>query len=201
MAELFTPDATWEQFALPDADIARLRSLPLPARALHALTVQTAWRQDDIMLFGKPVRQPRLHAWHGDANAAYTYSGLRNAPLPWTPLLSDIKQRVEAACSATFNSVLLNLYRDQQDSMGMHADDERALGPAPVIASLSLGATRRFILKHRSNRQVQPVRLDLADGDLLLMKGMTQANWKHGLPKQRANCEPRLNLTFRSVWP
>jgi alkylated DNA repair dioxygenase AlkB len=99
-----------------------------------------------------------------------------------------------------FNSVLLNYYRDHRDSMGFHSDDERELGPTPIIASVSLGATRTFVLKHKTRPELKPIRLELPSGSLLLMKGLTQKNWKHGIDKQSKPCGPRVNLTFRQIF-
>ncbi len=199
MDDLLTRADEWQPLNLPDADIALLPALRVTEGALNMLIADTPWRQDDIVLFGKRMQQPRLHAWYGDPGASYTYSGLRNTPTPWTALLADIKARVEAVCGVAFNSVLLNLYRDHRDSMGAHSDDERALGPAPTIASLSLGATRAFVLKHRHRADIKPVRLALHNGSLLLMRGQTQVHWKHSVPKKTHFCAPRVNLTFRSI--
>lgn len=200
--DLFGNSTRWERLAVPDADVRILRSLDLgaPAAAVLAqLLGEVAWRQESIVLFGKPMLQPRLLAWHGDAGAAYTYSGVRHEPLAWTPLLASIRQSVQAATGLDFNSVLLNLYRDERDSMGMHADDEPELGPEPAIASLSLGEERTLVLRHRRDRSVRSWRLPLPSGSLLLMQGATQANWHHGVPKRTAPCGPRVNLTFRRV--
>ena len=146
-------------------------------------------------MYGKRHLQPRLTAWYGDAS--YTYSGLRLAPLAWTPLLDEIRTAVEAACARRFNSVLLNLYRDERDSMGMHSDDEPELGPLPAIASLSYGATRTFILKHKRDKLT--LRLPLSAGGLLLMSGATQQNWLHGINKSTRSLGGRINLTFRYI--
>ena len=173
------------------------------AAALLALLTDTvAWEQRSIRLFGQLVPQPRLTAWYGDADARYAYSGLRWVPRPWLPALADLRRRVEVATGTAFNSVLLNLYRNGQDSMGWHADDEPELGPAPTIASLSLGATRRFRLRPRPGGpavDVPPLGLDLPAGSLLLMRPPTQAHWQHALPKTARPTGPRLNLTFRQV--
>jgi alkylated DNA repair dioxygenase AlkB len=185
-----------------DADLSML---PAPAwrmaphALMHALSTQTPWRQDRIVVWGQSHLQPRLSAWYGDADSQYTYSGLAMTPTPWTPLLADLKAQVEDLCQARFNSVLLNLYRDQRDSMGMHSDDEPELGAQPVIASLSLGETRTLVFKHRHRSDLAPVRLPLNDGSLLLMQGATQAHWKHGIAKQTRPLGPRLNLTFRWI--
>jgi alkylated DNA repair dioxygenase AlkB len=121
-------------------------------------------------------------------------------PLAWTETLSAIRTRVEDATQTKFNSVLLNYYRNQNDSMGLHSDDEPELGPQPVIASVSLGERRTFILKHKRRRDLKPVRLPLESGSLLLMKGDTQLNWKHGIHKESRPCGPRVNLTFRRIY-
>jgi alkylated DNA repair dioxygenase AlkB len=145
--------------------------------------------------------QPRLTAWYGDATARYSYSGLDLTPQPWTPALLALRTQVEQATGVTFNSVLLNLYRTGQDSMGWHADDEPELGPEPVIASISLGATRRFRLRPRHSQQLPhaPLGLDLPSGSLLVMRGTTQQHWQHAVPKTARPVGPRLNLTFRTI--
>ena len=148
---------------------------------------------------GKALFPAPFVAWYGDSNSIYTYSGIKLAPLPWTDLLLQIKRRVEAAAVSSFNSVLLNYYRDNRDSMGFHSDDEPELGLRPTIASLTLGDERRFVLKHKRNGFVKPVRLRLASGSLLLMKGDTQQYWKHGIAKETRVCGPRINLTFRRI--
>jgi len=157
------------------------------------------WRQHLIRIRGREVASPRLSAWYGDPDAHYSYSGLSLEPRPWLPVILELKTRVEAVCSVPFNSVLLNLYRDGADSMGWHSDDEPELGERPVIASLSLGATRRFRLRHRRRKELEPVAIDLEDGSLLIMGGDTQRFWKHQVPKSKRVTEPRLNLTFRNI--
>lgn len=196
--DLFDTSATLTPIPVQDGELAFLPQLPLPLpnrEILRRLVDETAWRQDPVVVFGKRHLQPRLTAWHGDA--AYTYSGLRNDPLPFTPLLSAIRDVVEEVTGRHFNSVLLNYYRDQRDSMGMHADNEPELGPEPAIASVSLGATRRFVLRHRHTGQT--LKLDLTDGSLLLMGGALQQHWLHGINKLARRTGPRLNLTFRYI--
>jgi alkylated DNA repair dioxygenase AlkB len=172
---------------------------PDEERSLHeALVGKIPWRQEHITLFGKPVAQPRLTAAFADTNVIYRYSGLVVEPHPWTPEIIYIKIRAERDAGHAFNYVLANLYREGGDSMGFHADDEPELGENPVIASLSLGATRRFVLKHR-RRSLPPVPLDLTGGSLLVMAGTTQHYWHHGVPKTRRAVGPRLNLTFRWI--
>lgn len=157
-----------------------------------------AWAPHRVRLFGREHLTPRLCAWYGDADVRYAYSGQTLDPLPWTPALADLRVRIESALGRSFNSVLCNLYRDGADCMGWHSDDEASLGPRPVIASLSLGATRRFALRHR--RRAHPsVSLALAHGDLLVMGGDTQHHWQHALPRTHRPVGARINLTFRAV--
>ena len=199
---LFDTANTWLPVDMPDAEVRLLADptwTPTTDELLSELTSNTPWRQDHIMVWGQDHLQPRLSAWYGDPGSRYTYSGLALTPLPWTPLLIQLKQQVETYCNTRFNSVLLNLYRNERDSMGMHSDDEPELGPQPVIASVSLGETRTLVFKHRTSRQLAPVRLPLHDGSLLLMRGATQSHWKHGVAKQTRPLGPRLNLTFRQI--
>ena len=168
---------------------------------LGQLTAGAAWEQRTIRLFGQQFPQPRLTAWYGDPEARYTYSNLTCEPRPWLPALADLRQRLETATHARYNSVLLNLYRDGRDSMGWHADDEPELGPTPAIASLSLGAVRRFRLRPRPGLVHPAFGIDLPPGSLLLMRGPTQQHWQHALPKTARPVGPRLNLTFRWVGP
>ncbi|MGY2130904.1 alpha-ketoglutarate-dependent dioxygenase AlkB family protein [Hymenobacter sp. HD11105] len=188
---------------LPDAEVLLdPHFLPPSAAAdlFKELLATIPWRQEPIKLFGKEVMQPRLTAWHGDPNAHYRYSGLSLEPLPWTPALQHLRQQVSNATGAEFNSVLLNLYRTGQDSMGWHADNEPELGPEPIIASVSLGATRRFRLRPGVGTFPHaPVGLDLPPGSLLLMRGPTQQRWQHALPKTSRPVEARMNLTFRRI--
>lgn len=165
---------------------------------LAGLEQQIAWRQDLLSIGGRQIPIPRLQAWYGDAGASYSYSGLKMQPLPWTPLLGAIKQKVEALSGESFNAVLLNRYRDGGDSVGWHSDDEPELGVNPVIASLSLGATRLFRMQHKSKKQ-GVYKVALEQGSLLLMRGVTQHYWRHQLPKTRRAVGQRINLTFRWV--
>ncbi len=195
-------EAAGEALPLPDADLTLIRDLPLPAPGedlLRELIAHTPWREDPITVFGKTYLQPRLSAWYGDPGARYTYSGIALEPLPWTPRLQELRERVEAASRAQFNSVLLNYYRGERDSMGMHADDEPELGDNPVIGSLSLGEERTLVFKHRSRTDLGRQRIALPAASLLIMRGGTQRHWKHGIDKQRRPCGPRVNLTFRQI--
>lgn len=161
------------------------------------LKAETPWESETLTLFGRKVTAPRLISWHGDAGTAYGYSGVRHEPKPWTPALRQLKARVEKAAGVRFNSALLNLYRDGRDGMGWHADDEPELGPRPVIASLSLGATRRFQLRRKDGTET--LDYELASGDLLLMKGDSQRLWRHRVPKTAKKVLPRINVTFRRI--
>jgi alkylated DNA repair dioxygenase AlkB len=196
--DLFSDEARLQAIPIEDGELALLHRLPLPlsnAEVFARLLSETDWRHDSVVVYGKRHLQPRLTAWHGEAG--YTYSGLHLAPLPMTPLLAQLREAVEAATGHRYNSVLLNHYRNGADSMGMHSDDEPELGPQPVIASLSYGATRTFILRHKRSKRT--VKLDLADGNLLLMAGSLQENWLHGINKTAKPVGPRLNLTFRYI--
>jgi alkylated DNA repair dioxygenase AlkB len=161
----------------------------------RSINDETPWEARNIVLFGKEVPQPRLACWYGDL--AYSYSGITLDPRPMTPTLLEIKQRCEQAASARFNSVLVNLYRDGQDSMGLHADDEPELGVEPIIASVSFGGERNFRLRHRQSKDLQQI--SLASGSLLVMSGLSQECWMHDVPKTKKFVEPRINLTFRYI--
>jgi alkylated DNA repair dioxygenase AlkB len=167
-------------------------------RLLLELRDTTAWRQETITLYGKRRDQPRLTAWYGDPGTTYIYSGIKNVPLPWTPAILEIKRGVEPPSGVVFNSVLLNRYRTGKDSVSWHADDEPDFGEHPVIASVSFGGTRTFQLKHKTRRELK-ASVELTHGSLLIMRGGTQANWLHQIPKTAKHVGERLNLTFRVV--
>lgn len=190
------------QLDLPDADVSYYPTF-FPSQTadslLEGLIDTLAWEQKPIMMFGKRLMQPRLVAWYGDPGISYTYSGLRLQALPWTAPLLEIKEKVEEETSQVFNSVLCNLYRNGQDSMGWHSDDEAELGEHPCIASVSLGEERSFHLKHKTRNELASTKVLLAHGSLLLMKGETQRHYKHQLPKSRKQLAPRINLTFRFI--
>lgn len=163
---------------------------------------ELAWSQRAITLFGRKVLQPRLVAWYGDPAAVYTYSGLTLKPLPWPPALADLRQRIEAFTGFAFNAVLANAYRDGRDSMGWHADDEKELGPSPVIASLSVGEARTF--RFRARRDARGGRrpthaLTLEHGSLLIMRPGCQERFQHALPRTARPLGLRINLTWRNV--
>lgn len=190
------------QITMPDAEVFLDQAFFSSAdsdRLFQQLSEQIAWRQEKIRLYGREFRQPRLTAWYGDAGASYTYSNLTLQPLPWLPSLDEIRVRCNQAAGVVFNSVLLNLYRDGQDRMGWHQDNEPELGTNPVIASVSFGATRRFQFRHKKRRDLTTISLDLTDGSLLLMKGPTQHHWRHQVPKTSTETGARINLTFRVI--
>lgn len=196
--DLFSAEAELLPIPIDDGELYFMQQLPLAVdngEVMQRLLEETAWKAETIFLFGREVAQPRLSAWYGEKR--YTYSGRTFEPLPFTPLQLDIKRAVEAATGKRFNSVLLNYYRDEQDSMGFHSDDEPELGPKPAIASVSFGATRTFILKHK--KQAKTIKIGLTDGSLLLMAGELQHCWRHGINKERKPCGARINLTFRLI--
>ena len=184
---------------LPCDGIARLHEAALAeadaSRLFGQLTAVTPWRQEIATVMGRRVPIPRLTAWHGAAG--YVYSGIEMTPAPWNAPLLELKAIAEACAGQAFNSVLLNLYRDGRDSVSWHADNESGLGRDPVIASVSLGAMRRFQMKHR--RREARVALDLPSGSCLVMAGATQHHWLHQVPKTSRPVGPRINLTFRTM--
>ena len=194
--DLFSPANELLPLPITDGQLHFLERLTLPGdNVLQRLIDETVWRADTITVWGKRHLQPRLCAWYGEAR--YRYSGMTLEPLPFTALQLDIKRAVELASGHQFNSVLLNYYRNERDSMGFHSDDEAELGHQPVIASVSFGDPRTFILKHK--RLPQTLKIVLGDASLLLMAGDTQANWRHGINKQSKPCGARVNLTFRMI--
>ncbi|MEI6002683.1 alpha-ketoglutarate-dependent dioxygenase AlkB [Paraburkholderia bengalensis] len=186
--DLPTPDVAWfPDWLSPEA----------AAQFLARIVAEVSWQQDSMLTPAGRVPLPRLTAWQGEPDAVYVYSGIRNVPAPWTPAVAQLRAAAEATCGASFNSVLLNRYRNGADSMGWHADRERELGDEPVIASVSLGASRRFDLQHNRSRVVQSYQLK--GGSLLVMRGRTQAEWRHRVPKEPKVLGERINLTFRFV--
>ena len=161
------------------------------------LSIETDWIQPQIRMFGKWVDQPRLIAWQSSEGLSYSYSGITLTASPYSVLVEAIARKIEFKTGLTFNSVLINYYRDGKDSMGWHADNEPELGENPMIASLSLGSARDFVLKHNQRSDLRKV-FSLNSGSLLLMGKGIQKNWKHALPK-RAHAGPRINLTFRRI--
>ena len=170
----------------------------LAARYFAEILRDTHWHQQYINCFGKRTPLPRLTAWHGDDSIVYNYSGVSLPSQPWTATLQTIKDQLEIRLGLRFNGVLLNRYRDGSDSVSWHADDEKTLGDSPDIASVSLGASRRFQMKHRRIPN-EKISLELTSGRVLLMRGKTQDNWLHQLPKTKKNVGERINLTFRFI--
>lgn len=197
----------WQALPLPGGELSMIEAWldPDEADVLLAQLIETIpWENHRIRMFGREVASPRLSCWIGDAGASYVYSRTRFEPHPWSPALLALRDRVEQACDARFNSVLANLYRDGNDAMGWHSDNEPELGVCPVIASLSLGAERRFRIRPRTPRGEQAGRTDvrslsLPHGSLLRMGGETQRRYQHALPRMRGLTQPRLNLTFRNI--
>lgn len=163
------------------------------------LLAELPWQQRHVRLFGREIPEPRLTDWSADPGVRYRYSGIVLGESPWHPTVDALRHTLSTQCGVAFNSVLANHYRDGQDAMGWHADDEPELGPEPVIASLSLGATRRLELRHRHRRDLPTCRLELASGALLVMAGRTQHDWQHRIPRERGIAAPRINLTFRRI--
>lgn len=168
------------------------------ARLFEALQAQAVWTRHEVRLFGRRVPAPRLSAWHGEPGCTYRYSGTTHFPHPLTPAMQEIRAGIGSACGAGFDAVLLNLYRDGNDAMGWHSDDEPELGPAPLIASVSLGDTRRFLLRRRDDH-AQRMGIDLHSGSMLLMEPPLQAFWQHALPRTRTARGARMNLTWRRL--
>jgi alkylated DNA repair dioxygenase AlkB len=194
MTDLFNdlpaPDVDWyPDWLAPDT----------AAQLLARLIEEVQWRQDMMSTPAGRVALPRLTAWQGEPDAVYVYSGIRNIPRPWTSAVAELKAAAETMSGARFNSVLLNRYRSGADSMGWHADREPELGKQPVIASVSLGVARTFDLRHNQTGVVQS--FALKGGSLLVMKGNTQAQWRHRVPKEPRVSGERINLTFRWVIP
>ena len=164
------------------------------------LLQEIPWVQNKISFYGKQSLVPRLESWHGDKGMSYKYSGIKMDAKPWTKNLLKIKQSIEPLVGISFNSVLINYYRDGKDRVAWHSDDEKELGKNPVIASVSLGADRKFKLRHKKYKLNHLKReVILQNGSLLLMKGTTQHNWLHEIPRTARPIGPRINLTFRVI--
>lgn len=191
----------WESVHIDAGELKLCRAYLPAARAdalLSTLLTEVPWRADSVRLFGRSHPIPRRHQWYGDSAASYRWSGLTMTPLPWMPELAALRQALEQDLGCHFNSVLANLYRDGNDSMGWHADNEPELGDAPRIASLSLGAQRDLQLRPAGTTRVAHT-LPLPHGSLLLMGGDMQHNWQHALPRRLRVRQPRINLTFRLI--
>jgi len=187
------------RFDVPDAELTYVPHFVEQADIfLSRLKQELCWSQDEITLFGKHHRIPRLQAWYGDAHAQYTYSGLPMKPNAWTPVLESLRISCEQYLGCRFNSVLGNWYRNGQDSMGMHADNEPELGTNPVIAALSFGQTRTLKFRHKQKRGTLDIAME--SGSLLVMAGATQRFWQHGISKSTKPMEDRISLTFRYIY-
>lgn len=162
-----------------------------------ALETTIKWKQESMNMYGKEFKFPRLTAWYGEDDKPYSFSGIKLEPLPWTKELLQIKDDIEPLCDTSFNSVLLNLYRDGNDSISWHTDAEKELGRNPIIASVNFGAQRVFQLKHMHTQEKFEILLQ--HGSLLVMMGELQHYWKHQVPKSKKVTQPRINLTFRVI--
>ncbi len=208
--DLFTSAADHQQkgncsekiiLSLPDLDAIyypNFYSSEEASTLFEELKKKTKWQQDDITVYGKTHPQPRLTSFHSLEQMSYSYSGITMDTIPFSPILVQIKNKIEENIEEKFNAVLLNLYRDGMDSMGWHSDDEKELGKNPAIASITLGEERMFHLKHKNNKELKS-KLLLQNGSLLLMKGKTQHFWQHQIPKSKKVNGSRINLTFRLI--
>lgn len=191
---------SFQRIELPDADVIVCERFFDKAKSdeyFKALSGNAAWKQEKIKRYGRLIDLPRLTAWYGDEDKSYKYSGITVNPEPWTPTLLEIKQAIETVSETQFNSVLLNKYRNERDSVAWHSDDERELGKNPVIGSVSFGATRTFKFKHKTAGLRKDILLP--HGGYLLMRGLTQHHWLHQISKQSARLGMRINLTFRVI--
>lgn len=201
MKSLFENSSEPIYFNIPDAEIIyypNFFDVEQSDLLFQELLLKIPWQQDDIKVFGKVHAQPRLTALFGNEGKSYSYSNIKMQPHSWSPLLQNLKLKVEALSTHEFTTVLLNLYRDGKDSNGWHADNEKELGVNPVIASLSFGAERYFHLQHNTDKNLK-LKILLEHGSLLVMKGTTQHFWKHQIPKTAKPIGSRINLTFRSI--
>jgi alkylated DNA repair dioxygenase AlkB len=183
-----------------DGDVLYLGPVLSPAQChdyFEKIMSGIDWKNDEAVLFGKKIVTKRKAAWYGDKEYSYTYSNSTKHALPWTNDLLALKALVETHSSATYNSVLLNLYHNGEEGMAWHSDGEVTLQQNGVIASLTLGAERKFSFKHKVTSET--ISLILNNGSLLVMKGATQKNWLHRLPPTKKVSEPRINLTFRTI--
>lgn len=162
-----------------------------------ALMQEVAWQHDRVKLYGREIVTRREVAWHGDEAYQYTYSHNTKTARPWTPTLEKLKAAVEAESGDRFNCCLLNLYHSGEEGMAWHADDEKELQPDGAIASVSLGEPRRFVFRHKADKEKAELRLE--HGSLLVMRGVTQTHWEHALPVMKRALGPRINLTFRTI--
>ena len=192
----------FEVFSLKDGEILFIKNFLTSTEAKNYFDIfqnTISWKQEEIKYYGKIYPVPRKTAWYGYEGFDYSYSGINCNPEPWTKELLDLKKEIEKFIpNEDFNSVLLNLYRDGNDKVSWHADDEKELGINPTIASLSIGETRRFDVKHKDNPDLK-YQFELTPGSLIIMKGALQHNWLHQIPVQKKVTKPRINLTFRTI--
>ncbi|WP_033957088.1 alpha-ketoglutarate-dependent dioxygenase AlkB family protein [Psychroserpens jangbogonensis] len=199
--DLFSEEKTILQ--LPNAELIYIPNFLNQQNANHyfeLLKSNVDWQHDDITIYGKTHKQPRLTALYSENKASYSYSNITMHPTPFTIELLELKQNIETEAQQKFTTALINLYRDGNDSIGWHADNEKELGKNPVIASLSLGVARPFHFKHRTLKE-ERYKLDLEHGSLLIMKGAMQDYWLHQIAKTKKTIGERINLTFRSIRP
>ena len=202
MTDLFAPTPT-DNLLPCDGKVNDLGIvIDYPSALYYALLTTLPWQSDIVTLFGKTHVTTRQIVWMGDSDASYQYSGHTRQAIAWTDSVFHVKHHVEQqllkiGIHANFNSCLLNYYPSGDESMGYHADDEKELGHQPIIASLSLGATRKFVLKHKKTQD--KVELYLESGQLIVMHGATQEYWKHSITKTKTVNEGRISLTFRQM--
>jgi len=164
----------------------------------NIILAKTNWKHEHIKIFSKDILQPRLTAFHGELEMTYSYSGITMIPLPMSDELLFIKQKIETITNTKYNVVLSNLYRNGNDSMGWHADNEKKLGKNPSIASVSFGESRVLKFKHIYNKLIK-TEIELQHGSLLIMRDETQHFWQHSISKSKKITQSRINLTFRKI--
>lgn len=202
MSDLFSPPDDGAFYKeVPDGQIHYDPAFLDRARAdalKEKFRAEIAWKQESMNMYGKQVPFPRLTAWYGDSGRPYSFSGITLQPHEWTPELAELRDRLNELCDTQFNSLLLNLYRDERDSIGWHQDAERELGTNPIIASISLGGTRTFQLRRKDDHK-EKLQYNLGHGSLLVMAGALQHHWQHAINKSKVPCGERINLTFRTI--
>jgi alkylated DNA repair dioxygenase AlkB len=195
-------EKTFEVISLQDGEILFMRNFFTPTESknyFELLQNNINWKQEEVKFYGKTFPVPRKTAWYGYEGFNYSYSGINCYPEIWTKELMEIKYKIERFIpDEDFTSVLLNLYSNGNDKMGWHSDDEKELGINPTIASVSLGETRRFDIKHKQNPELH-YKFELTSGSLLIMRGALQHHWVHQIPAQKKVKDPRINLTFRTI--
>ena len=173
-------------------------AIPVSATLFARLMKEIPWQNETVRMFGKQITMRRMVSWHADEGLTYSYSGIRKTASAWTDALLEMKSVCETLSKAEFNSCLLNLYPEGRDSMGWHSDNEKELGPDPLIASVSLGAARPFSLRHTASGETVSIMLE--HRSILFMGSGVQKHWKHSLPPMNKISTPRINLTFRKIF-